>query len=72
MRILAEIYDPETPVPQFLAALPNREQDVGVVRAQGVKVLVADFGNFRVSDSDPAFRSWQQLGGTTFYALPLN
>jgi 4-amino-4-deoxy-L-arabinose transferase-like glycosyltransferase len=72
VRILAEIYDPETSVPQFLAALPNREQAIGVVRAQGVKVLVADFGNFRVSDSDPAFRSWQQLGGTTFYALPLN
>jgi hypothetical protein len=72
VRILTEIYDPETPVPQFLAALPNREQAIGVVRAQGVKVLVADFGNFRVSDSDPAFRSWQQLDGTTFYALPLN
>jgi 4-amino-4-deoxy-L-arabinose transferase-like glycosyltransferase len=72
VRILTEIYDPETPVPQFLAALPNREQAIDVVRAQGVKVLVADFGNFRVSDSDPAFRSWQQLGGTTFYALPLN
>jgi len=72
VRILTEIYDPETPVPQFLAALPNREQAIDVVRAQGVKVLVADFGNFRVIDSDPAFRSWQQLGGTTFYALPLN
>ena len=72
VRILTEIYDPETPVPQFLAALPNREQAIDVVRAQGVKVLVADFGNFRVSDSDPAFRSWQQLDGTTFYALPLN
>ena len=72
VRILTEIYDPETPVPQFLASLPNREQAIDVVRAQGVKVLVADFGNFRVSDSDPAFRNWQQLGGTTFYALPLN
>jgi hypothetical protein len=72
VRILTEIYDPETPVPQFLAALPNREQAIDVVRAQGVKVLVADFGNSRVSDSGPAFRSWQQLGGTTFYALPLN
>jgi hypothetical protein len=72
VRILAEIYDPETPVPQFLAVLPNREQAIGVVRAQGVKVLVGDFGNYRVSDSDPAFLGWQQLDGTTFYALPLN
>ena len=72
VRILTEIYDPETPVYPFLATLPNREQAIEVVRGQGAKVLVADFGNFRVSDSDPAFRGWQQLGDTTFYALPLN
>jgi hypothetical protein len=72
VRILTEIYDPETPVYSFLADLPNREQVIDVVRAQGAKVLVADFGNFRVSDSDPAFRGWRQLGDTTFYALPLN
>jgi len=72
VRILTEIYDPETPVYPFLAALPNRDQAIGVVRGQGAKMLVADFGNFRVSDSDPAFRNWQQLGGTTFYAVPLN
>jgi len=72
VRILTEIYDPETPVYPFLAALPNRDQAIDVVRGQGAKVLVADFGNFRISDSDPAFRSWQQLGDTTFYALPLN
>jgi hypothetical protein len=72
VRILTEVYDPETPVPQFLAALANREQAIEVVRGQGAKVLVGDFGNARVSDSDPAFRNWKQLGGTTFYALPLN
>ena len=72
VRILTEIYDPETPVPRFLAALPNRDQAIEVVRGQGAKVLVGDFGNFRVSDSDPAFRNWRRLGDTTFYALPLN
>jgi hypothetical protein len=72
VRILTEIYDPETPVYSFLADLPNREQAIDIVRAQGAKVLVGDFGNYRVSDSDPAFRGWRQLGGTTFYALPLN
>jgi hypothetical protein len=71
-RILTEIYDPETPVAQFLAALPNRDQAIDVVRGQGARILVGDFGNARVSDSDPAFRNWHQLGGTTFYALPLN
>jgi hypothetical protein len=72
VRILTEIYDPETPVPSFLADLPNRDEVIATVRAQGAKVLVGDFGNARVSDSDPAFRNWQQLGDTTFYALPLN
>jgi hypothetical protein len=71
VRILTEIYDPQTPVAPFLASLPNRNQAIEVVRDQGAKVLVADFGNFRVSDSDPAFAGWQQLSGTTFYALPL-
>jgi hypothetical protein len=52
--------------------MPNRDQAVTVVRAQGAKVLVADFGIARVSDADPFFRNWQQLDDTTFYALPLN
>jgi hypothetical protein len=71
VRILTEIYDPETPVYPFLADLSNRNEVIATVRAQGAKVLVGDFDNARVSDSDPAFRNWQQLGGTTFYALPL-
>ena len=71
VRILTEIYDPETPVYPFLADLPNRDEVIATVRAQGAKVLVGDFDNARVSDSNPAFRGWQQLGDTTFYALPL-
>jgi hypothetical protein len=72
VRILTEIYDPETPVAVFLANLSNRDEVIATVHAQGAKVLVGDFGNARVSDDDPAFRGWRQLGGTTFYALPLN
>jgi hypothetical protein len=72
VRILTEIYDPDTPVYPFLATLPNHDQAIATVREQGAKVLVADFDHARVSDSDPAFRHWQQLGGTTFYVLPLN
>ncbi len=70
-RILTEIYDPETPVYPFLADLPNRNEVIATVRAQGAKVLVGDFDNARVSDSNPAFCNWQQLGDTTYYALPL-
>ncbi len=72
VRITTEIYAATTPAYGFLAALPNRDQAIAVVSSQGAKVLVADFGTARVSDSDPAFRDWRQLGDTTFYALPLN
>jgi hypothetical protein len=72
VRILTVIYDKDTPVPFFLANLPNRDQAIDVVRQQGAKVLVADFGNIRPSDYDPEFfKNWRQLADTTFYALPL-
>jgi hypothetical protein len=72
VRILTEIYDPGAHAYLFVSNMPNRDQAVAVVRAQGAKVLVADFGIARVSDADPFFRNWQQLDDTTFYALPLN
>ncbi|MGD0796622.1 MAG: hypothetical protein ABR910_02760 [Acidobacteriaceae bacterium] len=72
VRILTEIYDPDTHTYLFLSGVANREQAIATVRGQGAKVLVADFGVTRVSDADPFFRNWRQLGDTTFYALPLN
>jgi hypothetical protein len=72
VRILTEVYDPSLHTYVFLSELRNRDQVISVVRAQGDKVLVADFGQARVSDADPFFRGWHQLGDTTFYALPLN
>jgi hypothetical protein len=71
VRVLTEIYDRDTPVEEFLATLPNREQAIALVRGQGAKVLVGDFDGDRVSDADPFFRQWRQLGDTSFYALPL-
>ena len=71
-RILTEVYVPDVPPYPYLADLPNRDQVISIVRAQGGKVLVADFGDTRVSDVDPFFFQWHQLGDTTFYALPLN
>ena len=71
VRITTEIYAGVTPAYDFLAGLPNRDQAIAVVRGQGARVLVANFGHARVSDQDPAFRAWRQLGDTTFYALPL-
>jgi len=71
VRILTEIYDPNAPAYPFLLDLPNRDQAIAIVRDQGAKVLVADFGHARVSDSGPTFRNWHQLDDTTLYALPL-
>jgi hypothetical protein len=71
VRITTEIYAGVTPAYDFLAGLPNRDQAIAVVRGQGARVLVANFGHARVSDADPAFRNWRQLGDTTYYALPL-
>jgi hypothetical protein len=72
IRILTEIYAPDRNAYSFLAGLPNRDEVIETVRAQGGKALVADFGMARVDDSDPFFREWRRLGDTTFYALPLN
>jgi hypothetical protein len=71
-RILTEIYSPDADPYSFLAALPNREEAISTVRAQQGKVMVADFGAARISDSDPFFSQWRRLGDTTLYALPLN
>jgi hypothetical protein len=72
VRILTEVYAPDVDAYSFLAGLSNRNEVIAMVRAQGSKVLVADFASARVSDADPFFREWRRLGDTTFYALPLN
>ena len=72
VRILTEVYVPSTWPYEALRTMPNREQVIDIVRKQGARVMVADFGTARVVASDPAFRDWKQLGDTTYYALPLN
>jgi hypothetical protein len=73
VRILTETYKPaETPVYSFLSAMPNRDQAYDVVRREGAKVLVGFFEPGRMTGTTPASAGWRQLGGTPFYALPLN
>jgi hypothetical protein len=73
VRILTEIYKPaETPVYSFLATMPNRDEAYDVVRREGAKVLVGFFEPGRMTGTTPASAGWRQLGGTPFYALPLN
>ncbi len=76
LRILTEIYVPDgAPAYDFLNTLPNRDQAIAVARAQGAKVLVADFAGAPATTptgSSPATAGWRQLGDSTLYELPLN
>jgi Dolichyl-phosphate-mannose-protein mannosyltransferase len=68
VRILSEIYEPNTPLYPYLAAIPNRSEVYGVVRHDGGKVLV---GYFDVGTT-PTPDGWRELNGTPYYVLPLN
>jgi hypothetical protein len=73
VRILTEIYKPaEFPLYSFLTTMPNRDQVYDVARREGAKVLVGYFEPGLMTGTTPASASWHQLGGTPFYALPLN
>jgi hypothetical protein len=73
VRILTEIYKPaEFPVYSFLATMPNRNQAYDVARREGAKVLVGYFEPGLMTGATPVSAGWHQLGGTPFYALPLN
>jgi hypothetical protein len=73
VRILTEIFKPaEVPVYSFLATMPNRDQAYDVARREGAKVLVGYFEPGLMTGTTPASTGWRQLGGTPFYALPLN
>jgi hypothetical protein len=71
VRILTEIYDPETPLTPYLLALPNRDQVIATVRSTGAKALIGDFGATPPDSANPVFAGWRQLDSTTLYALPL-
>ena len=71
VRVLTEIYAPDGPAEAYLEAMPNREQALGTVRAQGDKVIVGWFNPARMGRT-AATEGWQQLGESHLYALPLN
>jgi 4-amino-4-deoxy-L-arabinose transferase-like glycosyltransferase len=72
VRILTEVYNPNPNLFQQWQGLPNRQQVAAIVKAQGAKVLVAQFDPGAVSPGAPAAANWVRLGETAFYALPLN
>jgi hypothetical protein len=72
VRVLTEVYNPNGLLFEQWAGLANRQQVEDVVRAQGAKVMVAQFDPGAMSAGEPAAAGWVRLGGTAFYALPLN
>ena len=72
VRVLTEIYVPAGPLYPALAAMPNREQVYDIAQREGAKVLVGYFDPGLMTGTTPVSAGWRQLGGTHFYALPLN
>ena len=72
VRILTEIYEPNSPLYPYLAAMPNREEAYDIARREGAKVLVGYFEPGLMTGTNPVSAGWRELGETHFYALPLN
>jgi hypothetical protein len=72
VRILDEIYEPEPPLYPALAAESNRDQAYEALRREGAKVLIGYFEPGTMNTTSPVSTGWRELGGTPFYALPLN
>jgi hypothetical protein len=71
VRVLTEVFNPDAKhLLEEFQDLPNREQVMDVLKAQGAKVVVANFGP--ESDLGAATSAgWLRLGETSFYAMPL-
>jgi 4-amino-4-deoxy-L-arabinose transferase-like glycosyltransferase len=73
VRILTEVYNPEPAhLLEQIEGLPNRDQVYNLLKAQGAKVVVANFDASSTTDGMPAASGWLRLGDTDFYAMPLN
>jgi hypothetical protein len=72
VRILTEIYEPDPPLYPSLAAMPNRDQVIDLVRHQGDKALIGYFSPGQMTGNNPVAAGWHQLGDSPFYALPFH
>jgi hypothetical protein len=71
VRVLTEVYNPNGELFRQWAGLPNRVQVLDVLRAQNVKVLVAQFDPASLRDDPVAAQGWIRLDNTDLYAYPL-
>jgi hypothetical protein len=73
VRILTEIYKPaEYPPYSVLAAMPNRDQVINLVRQQGDKGLIGYFSPGLMTGTTPVSAGWRELDDSPFYFYPLN
>ncbi len=73
VRLLTEIYEPTNEhLIDVLDVMPNREEALATVKAEGAKVLVGAFDPGEMNAAHPAAAGWIRLGETRFYALPMN
>ncbi len=73
VRVLTEVYNPDpTHLLEEYQGLPNREQVLAVLKAQGARVLVAAFDPGVMTGRTPGSQGWIRLGESDLYALPLN
>jgi len=67
VRVLTEIYVPETDLYGELAQMANRQAAYEVVRRQGAKVLVGYFDEPGKMTGTDVSAGWKELDGTPFY-----
>jgi hypothetical protein len=72
VRVLTEIYAPTPPLYPVLAAMPNRDAVISLVRKQGDKVLIGYFSPGLMTGNTPVSAGWRELDSSPFYAYPLN
>jgi hypothetical protein len=73
VRVLTEVENSGSPyLLEELDSLPNRQEVYDIVKAQGAQVLVAAFDAGTMTNGTAASKGWIRLGGTNFFALPLN
>ncbi len=73
VRVLTEVYNPDpTHLLEEFQGLPNRQQVLQVLKAQGAKVVVAAFDPGSMTGRTPASEGWIRLGDSDLYAFPLN
>ena len=73
VQVDSEVYNPDAKhLLEEFEGLPNRQQVYDVLKADGAKVVVANFDPGAMTSHSAAAAGWVRLGETDFYAYPLS